>query len=329
LHHVFWVLLLFWLSPNLKAHEMLPGYLEIKQTQPLEYDVLWKLPTRQGNRLPMAPRFPEGCRLRGEIDSRVEQTAWVYRGGLRCDPALEGQRVSIDGLMEVETDVLVRYLPIDPERLQTSLLTGDRPVMDIHTADASGGTGILFYLRLGVEHIIGGWDHLLFVLGLLLIVRDRWLLFKTVTAFTIAHSLTLLIATLRLVDIPSGFVETTVALSIFFLGPEIVRRLRGESSFTIRYPWLVAFGFGLLHGLAFAGDLSEMGLPREELVSALLLFNVGVEIGQVAFVAVILGLWWTMRSLRIPMWVQYAPGYLVGAVGAFWTIDRIAALMVS
>jgi len=190
-------------------------------------------------------------------------------------------------------------------------------------------SGIGFYLWFGIEHILGGWDHLLFVLGLLLIVRDRWLLLKTITAFTVAHSLTLLVATFRLADIPSGLVETAVALSILFLGPEIVRRWRGETSFTIRFPWVVAFGFGLLHGLAFAGDLAEMGLPRQELVWALLLFNLGVEIGQLAFVAAVLGLWWTARSLRIPLWLEQFPSYVIGTIGAFWTIERVSALLIS
>jgi hydrogenase/urease accessory protein HupE len=310
------------------AHEMLPGYLEITRTQPGSYDLVWKLPTRQGNRLPLAPRFPDGCQLRGDLDSEVQKTAWIYRGSLRCQPELTGQTISIDGLMGVETDVLLRYIDPTGNRLQTALLTSDQPDIVIRTQEEVSDSGILFYLRLGVEHIMSGWDHLLFVLGLLLIVGNRWLLLKTITAFTVAHSLTLLIATLRVADIPSGLVETAVALSILFLGPEIFRRWRGETSLTIRFPWAVAFGFGLLHGLAFAGDLAEMGLPRDELVLALMLFNVGVEIGQLAFVILVLGLWQLARSLRIPTWVQYAPGYLVGTAGAYWTFDRIAVWLV-
>ncbi len=309
------------------AHEMLPGYLEITRTQPGSYDLVWKLPIRQGNRLPLAPRFPDGCQLRGDLDSEVQKTAWIYRGSLQCQPELAGQTISIDGLMGVETDVLLRYIDPTGNRLQTALLTSDQPDIVVRAQEEVSHSGILFYLRLGVEHIMSGWDHLLFVLGLLLIVGNRWLLLKTITAFTVAHSLTLLIATLRVADIPSGFVETAVALSILFLGPEIFRRWRGETSLTIRFPWAVAFGFGLLHGLAFAGDLAEMGLPRDELVLALMLFNVGVEIGQLAFVILVLGLWQLARSLRIPTWVQYAPGYLVGTAGAYWTFDRIAVWM--
>jgi len=328
---VVWGLCLFWVfshSQDAVAHEMLPGYLELKQVSSGTYDVLWKLPVKQGNRLPLAPRFPEGCDLRGDLKSEIQQDAWMYRGTLRCDPPLDGQQISIDGLAGVGTDVLVRYLPSDQDSLQTALLTSDAPAMMIRQSVDEAASGILFYLWFGIEHILGGWDHLLFVLGLLLIVRDRWLLFKTITAFTVAHSLTLLVATFRLADIPSGLVETAVALSILFLGPEIVRRWRGDTSFTIRFPWVVAFGFGLLHGLAFAGDLAEMGLPRQELVWALLLFNLGVEIGQLAFVAAVLGLWWMARSLRIPLWLEQFPGYVIGTTGAFWTIERVSAFLI-
>jgi len=328
---VVWGLCLFWVfshSQDAVAHEMLPGYLELKQVSSGTYDVLWKLPVKQGNRLPLAPRFPEGCDLRGDLKSEIQQDAWTYRGTLRCDPPLEGQQISIDGLAGVGTDVLVRYLPSDQDSLQTALLTSDAPAMMIRQSVDEAASGILFYLWFGIEHILGGWDHLLFVLGLLLIVRDRWLLLKTITAFTVAHSLTLLVATFRLADIPSGLVESVVALSILFLGPEIVRRWRGETSFTIRFPWVVAFGFGLLHGLAFAGDLAEMGLPRQELVWALLLFNLGVEIGQLAFVAAVLGLWWMARSLRIPLWLEQFPGYVIGTTGAFWTIERVSAFLI-
>ena len=311
------------------AHEMLPGYLELKQVSPGTYEVLWKLPVTQGNRLPLAPRFPAGCDLRGDLKSEIRQTAWIYRGTLSCNPSLDGQPLSIDGLASVGTDVLVRYLSSDQDSLQTALLTSDASSMMIRRSADEATSGIGFYLWFGIEHILSGWDHLLFVLGLLLIVRDRWLLLKTITAFTVAHSLTLLVATFRLADIPSGLVEIAVALSILFLGPEIVRRWRGETSFTIRFPWVVAFGFGLLHGLAFAGDLAEMGLPRQELVWALLLFNLGVEIGQLAFVAAVLGLWWTARSLRIPLWLEQFPSYVIGTIGAFWTIERVSALLIS
>ena len=161
---------------------MLPGYLELKQASPGTYEVLWKLPDTQGNRLPLAPRFPTGCDLRGDLKSEIQQTAWIYRGTLSCDPPLDGQQLSIDGLASVGTDVLVRYLSSDEDSLQTALLTSDASSMMIRRSADEAASGIGFYLWFGIEHILSGWDHLLFVLGLLLIVRDRWLLLKTITA---------------------------------------------------------------------------------------------------------------------------------------------------
>jgi hydrogenase/urease accessory protein HupE len=188
--------------------------------------------------------------------------------------------------------------------------------------------GVLAYLYLGIEHILLGIDHLLFVLGLLLIVRDRWMLVKTVTAFTIAHSLTLAVATFGVAQIAAAPLNAAIALSILFLGPEIVRTWRGETSFTIRHPWVVAFAFGLLHGFGFASGLAALGLPQGEIPLALLLFNVGVEIGQLAFVIVVILLERSFRLLEIhwPRVVEQLPGYLVGTLGAFWTIQRVAIL---
>ena len=169
-----------------------------------------------------------------------------------------------------------------------------------------------------------GIDHLLFVLGLLIIVQGRRMLIKTITAFTVAHSITLAIATLGYATVPGPPLNAAIALSILFLGPEIVRVWRGQTSFTIRHPWVVAFGFGLLHGFGFASGLSTVGMPMAEIPLALLMFNVGVEIGQIAFVVVILLVHRALRVLRFhwPRWVHFAPGYAIGSLGAMWTIQR-------
>jgi hypothetical protein len=184
------------------------------------------------------------------------------------------------------------------------------------------------YIVQGIRHIIFGADHLLFVLGLLLIVKDRWMLVKTITAFTVAHSITLAIATLGFATAPVLPLNAAIALSILFLGPEIVRCWRGETSFTIQHPWVVAFAFGLIHGFGFASALTSAGLPRAQLPLALLSFNVGVEIGQVGFVALVLLLERSFRQLemRWPRWVAATPGYAVGSLGAFWAIQRTAIL---
>jgi hydrogenase/urease accessory protein HupE len=174
-----------------------------------------------------------------------------------------------------------------------------------------------------------GVDHLLFVLGLLLIVQNRWMLVKTITSFTVAHSITLAIATLGYASAPLPPLNAAIALSILFLGPEIVRTWRGETSFTIRHPWVVAFAFGLLHGFGFATGLTAMGLPTNEVPLALLLFNVGVEIGQIAFVLLIVLLERSFRILEVvwPRWARAFPGYAVGSLGAFWTIQRTVMLI--
>jgi len=185
------------------------------------------------------------------------------------------------------------------------------------------------YLVEGIRHILLGVDHLLFVLGLLLIVANRWMLLKTITSFTIAHSITLAIATLGHASAPVPPLNAAIALSILFLGPEIVRRWRGQTSFTIRHPWVVAFAFGLLHGFGFASGLTKMGLPQSEIPLALLLFNVGVEIGQIFFVLIILLLERSFRILEIrwPRWAEAMPAYTVGSLGAFWTIQRVAIMV--
>ena len=184
------------------------------------------------------------------------------------------------------------------------------------------------YLRLGIDHILLGVDHLLFVLGLVLIVPNRWMLLKTITSFTVAHSITLAVATLGYASAPVPPLNAAIALSVLFLGPEIVRHRRGETSLAIRQPWMAAFAFGLLHGFGFAGGLSSIGLPQGEIPVALLLFNVGVEVGQIGFVALVLLLTRSFRTLEIrwPRWVELVPAYAVGSLGAFWTIQRTVIL---
>jgi hydrogenase/urease accessory protein HupE len=186
----------------------------------------------------------------------------------------------------------------------------------------------LGYLTAGIHHILLGVDHLLFVLGLLLVVKDRWMLVKTISAFTAAHSITLAIATLGYASVPAAPLNAAIALSILFLGAEVVRSSRGETSLTIRHPWVVAFAFGLLHGFGFASGLTTIGLPRTEIPLALLMFNVGVEAGQLLFVVLILRLERAFRVLEVrwPRLIEALPAYTVGSLGAYWTIQRMVVL---
>jgi hypothetical protein len=254
--------------------------------------------------------------------------ALLVRATLRCEGGLTGKRLAVAGLETTLTDVLVRVHYVNGTS-ETHLL---RPAAPSATVGGPAGAAsrIAAYTRLGVVHIALGVDHLLFVFGLLLIVANRWMLLKTITSFTVAHSITLAIATLGLARAPVVPLNAVIALSILYLGPEIVRYWRGQTSFTIRHPWVVAFAFGLLHGFGFASGLVGMGLPSNEIPLALLFFNVGVEIGQIMFVVFVFGLARSFRILEVrwPRWARLAPGYAVGGLGAFWTIQRVALLFV-
>jgi hypothetical protein len=306
------------------AHEARPGYLELNETAQGQYDVLWKQPANGEYTLRLNPVFPADCTLSGADNRRLLPGAMLTRFRLACPNGLEGRPVTIDGLEMTLTDVLVRLHKLDG-REETLLARATDTTVQI----GGGGGGWAragTYLRLGIQHIAMGVDHLLFVLGLLLIVRDRWTLLKTISAFTVAHSLTLAAATFGIASVPGQPLNAAIALSILFLGVEVVRTNRGEDSLTARKPWLVAFAFGLLHGFGFATGLTAMGLPRAEIPQALLLFNAGVEIGQLAFVAIVLGLERAFRRMEIvwPRPVAALPAFVVGVAGAFWTWQRLA-----
>ena len=223
--------------------------------------------------------------------------------------------------------MLVRVEMLDG-RTWSTIVRPPQPWLEIAAAQSRWQV-VGTYAVQGIRHILFGADHLLFVLGLLLIVKDRWMLLKTVTAFTVAHSITLAVATLGYAEAPALPLNAAIALSILFLGPEIVRTWRGETSFTIRHPWVVAFAFGLLHGFGFASALTSAGLPKAEVPLALVSFNVGVELGQLAFVAVVVAMERAFRVLefRWPRWVEALPGYTVGTLGAYWTVQRVAVLL--
>jgi hydrogenase/urease accessory protein HupE len=310
-----------------QAHEARPGYLEIRQTTTESYQVLWRVPAVGDLRLSIKPRFPDRCKPAGDATGFFTADSYTERSTISCAGGLNGRRISFDGLQATLTDVLVRASFLDGAHW-TAVARSSQPWINF-TGSKSFWEVAQTYVLHGIQHILFGADHLLFVLGLLLIVKNRWMLLKTITAFTVAHSITLAIATLGYANAPTLPLNAAIALSILFLGPEIVRVWRGESSFTIRHPWVVAFAFGLLHGFGFASALTSAGLPSNELPWALLSFNVGVEIGQVGFVILILLLERAFRVLEIrwPRMVEALPGYTVGSLGAFWTIQRVAILL--
>ena len=309
------------------AHEARPAYLEVKETSPGQYSVLWRTPVLAGMRLPIALRLPTDVKELRDPSVQELADSLVERHWIDAGPnGLAGKRIDFPGLQATITDVLVRVELLDGRKWSTIVLPSQQWVE--LAANQSVWSVVGTYVVQGIRHILFGADHMLFVLGLLLIVKDRWTLLKTVTAFTVAHSITLAIATLGYAEVPILPLNAAIALSILFLGPEIVRSWRGQTSFTIRHPWVVAFTFGLLHGFGFASALTSAGLPRHELPLALVSFNVGVELGQLGFIGLILALERSFRILEVrwPRWVEAVPGYTVGSLGAFWTLQRVVIL---
>lgn len=307
------------------AHEVRPGFLELRETAPNVYQMTWKVPALGDYRLGISPHLPDGCHDVSAPTSTQAGGAYVEHRLVRCDQSLEGQVIAVDRLAATLTDVLVRVEAVDGS-VRNTRLTPSSPSFVVPSQP--GPMMVVWaYVGLGVEHILFGIDHLLFVLCLLLLVHDIRKLLATVTAFTLAHSITLAAATLGFVRVPTAPVEATIALSIVFLASELVRGEAGRSAATQSYPWLVAFSFGLLHGLGFAGALAEVGLPQREIPLALFSFNVGVELGQLAFIAAVLSLVHLVRIVRVrlPDWTPTAAGYAIGSVAAFWVFARLAA----
>lgn len=312
-----------------QAHEVRPALVQIRETGPGAYEVVWKRPVVGDMALRLVPHLSGGAL---ETPPSAEQAApgyvmriWRVRDG----PPLEGQTLEIEGLAQSVTDVLVRITTRDGATFDHVIRPAE-PRLTLSLAPPQG-LATPAYLRLGVEHILVGIDHLLFVLGLLLLIGPNWKLVKAVTGFTVAHSLTLALAALGYIRFPSAAIEALVALSILFVAVELMRSRQGASGLAQRRPWLIAFVFGLLHGMAFAGVLADIGLPPDATPQALLLFNLGVEIGQLAFIGAVLALMaagrWIARMGRwtVPQWTALAPIYVIGALSAYWLIERTVA----
>jgi hydrogenase/urease accessory protein HupE len=309
------------------AHEVRPAYLQIDEVGPGRYQLLWRTPVLAGMRLPVVLRLPD------EIHNVVEPAAQELSDSLverrlfdAGSQGLAGRRIEFVGLQATVTDVLVRVQMLDGTHSST-LVRPSQPWVDIATS--RGPLGVAgAYLMHGTEHILFGYDHLLFVLALILIVRSTRMLLVTVTAFTVAHSITLSLATLGVVHVPGPPVEATIALSILLLACEIIRSEQGQASLTAKWPWLVAFSFGLLHGFGFASALADIGLPQGDIPLALFAFNVGVETGQLIFIAIVLGALRCARLIRLPAVVESharsVTTYAIGIMAAYWFIERLA-----
>lgn len=312
------------------AHEVRPAYLEINETTQGHYAISWKQPVVGELALHLVPHLSGGWLEQQPSSTYATPFYLIKTWRIASRAPLAGQTLAVEGLRRSITDVLVRANVRDQKPFQAIL----RPDASSLIFAFSGATGLALpaYLSLGIEHILTGPDHLSFVLGLMLLVGLRWRLIKAITAFTVAHSITLASAALGLVHFPSAVIEALVAMSILFLASELIRARQGEDSLTVRYPWLIAFTFGLLHGLAFAGALADVGLPPNAIPQALFLFNVGVELGQLMFigVAALAMIALTALSHRLPAWWERLrgeiPPYAIGTFAAFWFIERLATV---
>ncbi len=324
--------LLFTLAPVVFAHEVRPAYLELRQTGPEAYDTLWKVPGQGDLRLGLYVELPATCTNVTEPRGTAANSAYTERWTVKCAGGLSGDTIHIAGLSATAVDVLVRLERLDGTT-QVTRLTPSSPSFVV--AAAANAVGVArTYTVLGIEHILSGIDHLLFVLALIIITQGGWKLVKTVTAFTVSHSITLTLATLGYVHIPQRPVEAVIALSIVFVVAEILRGRQGHVGITARAPWIVALIFGLMHGLGFASGLKDAGLPDGHIPTALLFFSIGVEAGHFLFIGFVLALTAVMlraASRLTPInqqrsaILQLVPPYAIGTVAMFWVIQRIAA----
>ncbi|MGE0031992.1 MAG: HupE/UreJ family protein [Steroidobacteraceae bacterium] len=312
------------LAGPVTAHEVRPAYLELRELPAGELDVLWKTPMRGEMRLALAPVLSGAAEELTPMTTRRAGNAAVQTWRLRLLEPLRGRSLHVDGLNATMTDALVRIEFADGTNW-VARLTPQVPELTI-PEQQGGGAVAWTYLGLGVEHILLGVDHLLFVLALLLITRGTKRLVLTITAFTVAHSVTLALATLGFVQVPPPPVEAVIALSIVFVAAEVLHAQQGNAGLTARAPWIVAFIFGLLHGFGFAGALSEIGLPQGQIPLALLFFNVGVEAGQLLFVGAVIPVMmlWRRSRATVPGWAGQLAPYAIGSIAMFWVIERIA-----
>lgn len=312
------------------AHALEPGFLDIRELQVGVYSVGWTVPQVDGEPMQITAVLPDNCAVRRPPELNFSGTSFSTFWTSACAGGITGGTVLIEGLEKTSTDVLMRYEALDGAT-QTLRMTAEETSRMIE-ADPGYWTVVKTYFLLGVDHILTGFDHILFVFALVLLVRGNWKLVKTITAFTVAHSITLSAAALGFVSVPVPPVEAVIALSIVFIAVEIARRDPAAPGLAERKPWLVAFAFGLLHGLGFASALSQTGLPQGEIPAALLTFNLGVEAGQLLFVAVVLIVRRAIRMLVDGGYLSDASTaigmtvltYAIGGISAYWLVDRVA-----
>ncbi len=316
----------FCLAAPAAAHQFAPALLEIVEISAGRAEVDWKQPAVRVQGSQLRPVLPIECEGVGDPEVTKEGTGIRARWEIQCPQGLAGKSVGVEGIAGSQADVLLRITLADGRQLR-HVLKADAPSFKIE-ADSSRPGVFKDYAVLGVEHILFGWDHLLFVLALVLLVGWGSSLLWTITAFTAGHSITLALASLGVVEVPQAPIEAAIAASIYVLAVELTRARTGQKTLTQRAPWLVASSFGLLHGLGFAGALAEVGLPTKEIPLALFSFNVGIEAGQLLFVAAVLLATAALRKLPMtwPRWAQALPAYGIGSLAVFWFLQRVMGL---
>ena len=306
-----------------RADELRPGYLEFTQQSITDWRLVWKAPMRGGITPETQPILPQGCAIKGPATRNRAVLAVIATYSIRCTGPVAGKTIGLSGMDAAQTDVLTRVAPLG-RSVQALRLTAAHPTAMI-AAKPGRWQVARTYFTIGVEHILFGYDHLLFVVSLVLLLGHFWTIAKAATAFTIAHSITLIGTTLGLLGLPQAPVEAVIALSIVFLAVEIVKQKPGQPRLSERLPWVVAFIFGLLHGFGFAGALKEIGLPESDVPTALLTFNLGVEAGQLRIVgAALLAIMVTRRLAPATLRpATVGTTYAIGTIASFWLFERV------
>ena len=310
------------------SHEMDPGYLELSAMDHDRWRVTWRVPDVGGAPMSLAAKLPDGCDTVEQAQPHFDGRGWSSISIVHCADGLVGGRIVIGGLERARTDVLVRYETGFGEGTAARLTPAQN---ELEIASRPGHAEVLAtHVVLGGTHIIEGFDHLLFVLALLLLVRNARRLLLAVTAFTIAHSITLAAAATGWLRVPSSPVEVVIALSIVFLAWELAKPPERRDPVAEQFPAVISFSFGLVHGLGFAGALREIGLPQHDIPTALFAFNLGVELGQIAFIGAVLGVGAVLEKVvpvrpRRRARLQTVTSYLIGSMAAFWAIQRFGS----
>ena len=309
------VSLIFIFSSNFFSHEFNPAHLLINETEELEYEALWMTPIKNLGTSPELS-FPKICEIEKELPFRQGKYL-SEKILLKCGESLRGKAIQVSGL-SILNDALVTINHFDGDRFE-GLMNLKVPEIIIPKDKQVYPTG---YFYLGVEHLLGGVDHVVFVLGLIFLISGFVPLLKTFTAFTLAHSITLAISVLGVFKLPSASTEALIALTIIYLAFELTKT---ESQ--IKRPWLMAFGFGLLHGFGFAGALSEIGIANDQLFLSLLFFNIGIEIGQLMIIPLVGLIIYILNFINLKNLFRALITYGIGGMGVFWFITRIWSIV--